>query len=133
MVDGVWFQPSDSLRFGYRAWSERQTGLVLKVQALRVNGTVLGLLAFFEVDLQSAVPLAPLLRNMQTTHGYQVVDVPMHKTSAARHGWVLRRSVPGFHPVHCHVHGPSPAAQKLNGATAAVHVLGRFCKRFIVH
>lgn len=117
MVDVVWFQPSDSLRFGCRIGSERQTRLVLKVQTLRVNGTVFDLLAFSEVDLQSAVPLPPVLRNMQTTHGCQVVDVPMHKTSAASHGWVLRRSLPGFHPVHCYDHGPSPAAQKLNGAT----------------
>ncbi len=58
MADVVWFQPSDSLRFGCRVGSERQSGLVPKLQALRVNGTVLGLLAFSEVDLQSTVPLA---------------------------------------------------------------------------
>lgn len=117
VADVVWFQPVDNLRFGCRIWSERQTGLVLKMQTLRVDSTVLEQVAFSEVNLQAVVPLAPLRRHMQDTHGYQVVDVPIHKTSAAEHGWMLCHSVPGFSPVHCYVHGASTAAGRLESAT----------------
>ena len=33
-ADVVWFEPRDALRFGYRFWSERASGLVLRVQTL---------------------------------------------------------------------------------------------------
>ena len=116
-ADVVWFKPSDSLRFGYRIWSERETGLVLKMQTLQDNGGVIEQVAFSEVDLQAVVPLAPMRRHMQATRGYQVVDVPLHKTSAVDHGWLLHASVPGFVPVHCYSHSASPASGSPSNAT----------------
>ena len=117
LADVVWLRPGDSLRFGHRIWSERDTGLVLKMQTLQADGAVLEQVAFSEVDLQAVVPLELLRRDMQATRGYRVVDVPMRKTSAAAHGWVLRQSVPGFVLVHCYAHNsPSPVSRSLTAA-----------------
>jgi sigma-E factor negative regulatory protein RseB len=50
-ADVVWFKPLDPLRFGYRIWSERESGLVVKMQTLAADGRVLEQAAFSELDL----------------------------------------------------------------------------------
>ena len=41
VADVVWFQPQDGMRFGYRIWSERTSGLAVKLQTLAPDGRVL--------------------------------------------------------------------------------------------
>ena len=48
-TDIVRLKPVDALRYGYRIWSERRTGLVLKMQTLDDGGKVLEQSAFSEV------------------------------------------------------------------------------------
>jgi sigma-E factor negative regulatory protein RseB len=102
MTDVVWLQPLDTLRFGYRLWSERETGLVVKLQTVGNEGRVLEQVAFSELDLQSPVRADQLERLMDTTAGYQVVASTVVKTTARAEGWVLRQPVAGFMPVSCY-------------------------------
>ena len=48
----VQLAPKDNLRFGYRIWSEKKSGLVVKVQTLDLEGNVLEQAAFSELVLQ---------------------------------------------------------------------------------
>jgi sigma-E factor negative regulatory protein RseB len=102
MADVVWFKPVDSLRFGYKLWSEQETGLVVKLQTLAPDGRVLEQAAFSELDLNAPVRVEQLSRLMDATVGYKVVAPEVVKTTAAAEGWALRQPVAGFVPVSCH-------------------------------
>lgn len=102
VADGVWFKPLDTLRFGYRLWSEQSTGLVVKLQTLDTDGRVLEQAAFSELDLDAPVRADQLMRLMDATAGYKVVDPEVVKTTAKAEGWTLRQPVAGFVPVSCH-------------------------------
>lgn len=102
VADVVWFKPVDSLRFGYKLWSERETGLVVKLQTLGASGRVLEQAAFSELDLNAPVRVEQLSRLMDATAGYKVVAPVVVKTTATAEGWVLRQPVAGFVPVSCH-------------------------------
>lgn len=102
VADVVWFKPLDTLRFGYRLWSEQGTGLVMKLQTLGPDGQVLEQAAFSELDLNASVRVDQLMRMMDATAGYKIVAPVVVKTTAEAQGWTLRQSVAGFVPVSCH-------------------------------
>ncbi|RQO82154.1 MucB/RseB C-terminal domain-containing protein [Acidovorax sp. FJL06] len=107
--DVVWFKPLDALRFGYRLWVERDTGLVVKLQTLALDGRVLEQAAFSELDLNAPVRVEQLSRLMDSTAGYKVVAPAVVKTTAQAEGWALRQPVAGFVPVSCHRRAVSAA------------------------
>jgi sigma-E factor negative regulatory protein RseB len=101
-ADGVQLLPQDSLRFGYRLWSERNTGLIVKLQTLDGAGRVLEQSAFSELQLDAPVSMDKLTQMMGNTAGYQVEKPEMVKISAATAGWAIRGAVPGFNSMSCH-------------------------------
>lgn len=108
-ADVVVFQPQDSLRFGYKVWSERSTGLAVKLQTLDARGQVLEQMVFSELQLDAPVAMDKLIRQMSSTQGYQVHKAALNKTTAAAEGWRLKTEVAGFQPVSCHTHGEAAA------------------------
>ena len=52
--------PKDALRFGYRIWSEKQSGLVVKLQTLGEQGALLEQVAFSELQLDAPVSMDKL-------------------------------------------------------------------------
>ena len=101
-ADVVEFSPNDKLRFGYRVWSERKTGLVLKTQTLDEGGRVLEQAAFSEVQLDPpAQGVRPYLQ-LPDTGGYRSRRIDRVKIDAADQGWVLRPVVAGFEPRACY-------------------------------
>ena len=97
------------LRFGYRRWSERETGLVVKLQTVDSEGRILEHAVFSELDLNAPVRVEQLSRWMDATAGYQVIAPAVVKTTAKAEGWVLRQPVAGFVPVSCHRRSVSAA------------------------
>jgi sigma-E factor negative regulatory protein RseB len=114
MADVVWFKPQDSLRFGYRLWSERDTGLVVKLQTLSGDGRVLEQAAFSELDLNASVRADQLSRMMDATEGFRVVAPAVVNTTARAEGWNLRQPVAGFVAVSCHRRPVSPSEKAQN-------------------
>lgn len=104
-ADVVQLLPRDGWRFGYRIWSEKQTGLVLKLQTLDSQGHVLEQQAFSELQLDAPVSRDKLTQMMRNTEGYKVERVQQHKTTATAEGWSFKPNVPGFKPVSCFRHG----------------------------
>lgn len=96
-----WLQPKDSLRYGYRVWSEKKTGLIIQLQTLDVNGKVLEQSAFSELQLGANVNVAKLTRS-GSTEGYRVVRPDLQKTTAEAQGWTLQKTVDGFKPTGCY-------------------------------
>ena len=98
----VLLQPKDSLRFGYRVWNERKSGLVVKLQTLDGDGKVVEQVAFSELQLDAPVSMAKLTQMMNNTDGYRIERPDVVKTTAAAEGWLLKNAVPGFKPMSCH-------------------------------
>ena len=101
-ADVVQLQPRDKLRFGYRIWSEKKSGLVVKLQTLDIDGRVLEQAAFSELQLDAPVRMDKLARLMTNTEGYRVEKPEMVKTTATAEGWELKTPVAGFKPMSCY-------------------------------
>jgi sigma-E factor negative regulatory protein RseB len=112
-ADVVQLSPRDQLRYGYRIWSEKKSGLVVKLQTLDTDGKVLEQAAFSELQLDAPVRMDKLAQMMLNTEGYRIETPELVKTTAAAEGWVLKTPVAGFQPVNCfkRLTGPSGAAQ----------------------
>ena len=112
LSDVVEIVPRDALRFGYRIWSERESGLVVKLQTTDFRGEVLEQLAFSELKLDAPVRMDKLKKQMKDTRGYEVFHPALLKTSAEAEGWTVKTMVAGFQPMSCHTReraDPSPA------------------------
>lgn len=102
MADMVEIVPRDEWRFGYRIWSEKKTGLIVKLQTLGAQGQVLEQVAFSELQLDAPVSMDKLARLMKDTRGYDVVKPALRKTTPQAEGWQLKEPIPGFSAMSCH-------------------------------
>ena len=101
-ADVVVLQPKDGWRFGYRVWSEKKSGLVVKLQTLEVDGRVVEQAAFSELQLDAPVSMAKLTQMMGNTEGYRVEKPELVKTTAIAEGWTMKSTVAGFKPMSCY-------------------------------
>ncbi|MEY2861996.1 MAG: hypothetical protein RL392_2454 [Pseudomonadota bacterium] len=113
-TDVVQLLPNDPLRYGYRVWSERKTGLVVQLQTLGADGRVIEQSAFSELQLDAPVSMAKLTHMMQATEGYRVEHQELQKTTPDAQGWAMRKEVAGFKPVGCYLR---PLATGSNAAS----------------
>jgi len=104
-ADVVWLAPRDALRFGYRLWMARPSGLVVKLQTLGLRGQVLEQAAFSQIDFEAPPTVPQLAAQMDELHGFRLLAVPLVKTTAREAGWQLRRPVAGFQPGDCYRRG----------------------------
>ncbi len=110
-ADIVQLQAKDGLRFGYRIWSEKSSGLLMKVQTLDVDGAVLEQSAFSELQMDAPVSVSKLMRMMDSTDGYRVDRPALIKTTAEAEGWAMKNPVAGFRPISCHKRPVADEAQ----------------------
>jgi sigma-E factor negative regulatory protein RseB len=101
-ADVVHLVPRDGLRFGYRVWSERRTGLVIALQTVDGDGRVVEQSAFSELQFNAPVKVKALQNMMADTAGYRVEKSELERTTASAEGWALREPVYGFRPVNCY-------------------------------
>ena len=100
--DVVLLIPKDSMRFGYRVWTEQKKGLVVKLQTLDSDGRVLEQAAFSELLMDAPVKMDKLLQMMGKVDGYRVEESALVKTTASAEGWRLSAPVAGFKPMSCY-------------------------------
>lgn len=113
MADVLHLVPKDQLRYGYRIWSEKKSGLVMKLQTLDLDQVVLEQAAFSELQLDAPVRADKLSQMMAATGGWRVEKADAVKCTASAEGWQLRAPVPGFKPVNCYKR-PGAAAPEGN-------------------
>ena len=94
--------PQDKLRFAYRIWTERRTGLLMKLQTLDGDGRVVEQSAFSELQLDAPIKVKTLAQMMHSTAGFRVEKAELERTTAAEEGWVLATPVTGFRPAGCY-------------------------------
>ena len=101
-TDVVHLAPKDSLRFGYRIWGEKKTGLVVKLQTVDAEGNVLEQAAFSELQLDAPVRIDKLSQMMAATDGWRIEKAEVVKTTAGAEGWQVKAAVAGFKPISCY-------------------------------
>jgi sigma-E factor negative regulatory protein RseB len=101
-ADVLQLAPRDGLRFGYRVWSERRSGLVVALQTIDGDDRVVEQSAFSELQFDAPVKTHALAQMMGNTAGYRIEKSALERTTAAAEGWSLREPVPGFKPVNCY-------------------------------
>lgn len=94
-------RPKDTLRFGYRLWSEKVSGLLLRADVLGDRGEVLETSAFSEVTIGTRPQPESVLQPMKRLDGYRVVRPVLVSTRLDSEGWSLRETAPGFRLVSC--------------------------------
>jgi len=98
-ADVVNIAPKDDLRFGYRIWSEKKSGLVVKLETLAADGSVLEQAAFSELQLDAPVRMDKLAQMMAVPPGWRLEKGEAVKTTAQAEGWALKAPVAGFKPM----------------------------------
>ncbi|MBC7547702.1 MAG: MucB/RseB C-terminal domain-containing protein [Polaromonas sp.] len=115
-ADIVTLLPKDTLRFGYRVWTERKRGLVVKLQTLDLEGKVLEQAAFSELQLDAPLRMDKLVETMGKVEGYRVEKPALVKTTASAEGWSVKLPVAGFKPISCYKRPAIPATGGLSVA-----------------
>jgi sigma-E factor negative regulatory protein RseB len=94
--------PRDNLRFGYRIWSEKKSGLVVKLQTLDADGQVIEQAAFSELQLDAPVKMDKLAQMMASTDGYKVEKGRSGQDHGRGRGLGAATPVAGFKPMGCY-------------------------------
>ncbi len=94
-------KPRDSYRYGYRLWSEKVSGLLLRADVLGDRGEVLETSAFSDVVIGVRPQPESVLQPMRRLDGYRVVRPVLTPTKLEAEGWSLRDGAPGFRQVSC--------------------------------
>lgn len=114
----VSLKPLDGWRYGHRIWSEKNTGLVVKMQTLDAQDKVLEQVAFTDLQLNAKVSMQALAQAMdpENLQNYHVVQPHARATTAQDEGWRIQEPVPGFQSMGCHsrAEGPARHAQPLH-------------------
>ncbi|MBX3606792.1 MAG: MucB/RseB C-terminal domain-containing protein [Piscinibacter sp.] len=92
--------PKDKMRYGFRLWSERSSGLLLRADVLAASGEVLESSAFSEVSIGIRAQPDSVLLPMRRLDGFRVVRSELEPTRLEDEGWVLSQAVPGFRLVN---------------------------------
>jgi len=100
-TDVIQLMPRDAMRFGYRVWTEKRTGLLTKLQTVDSDGKVVEQSAFSELQLDAPVKVQTLSQMMATPAGYRLEKAQVERTTPQAEGWTLKNPVPGFKPTSC--------------------------------
>jgi sigma-E factor negative regulatory protein RseB len=81
-------EPRDQLRYAYRLWLDRTTGLLLRAQTLNERREVIEQIAFSDVRIGDRIDRSAL-KPAWATDGWSVVRSDYRPTDLARQGWIV--------------------------------------------
>jgi sigma-E factor negative regulatory protein RseB len=119
-ADVLLLRPKDKLRYGYRLWADRETGLLLRVEVLGERDEVLESSAFSDVTIGIKAQPDSVLLPMKKLDGYRVVRPTLTPIRLDAEGWKLRQAVPGFEQVSCVMRPLGGVAEDDRDATTQV-------------
>jgi sigma-E factor negative regulatory protein RseB len=100
-ADVLTVTPRDGYRYGYRLWSDKASGLLLRADVLTDRGDVLETSAFSDVVIGVASQPETVLQPMHRLEGYRVVQPVLRPTRLEVEGWAMQHVAPGFRQVSC--------------------------------
>jgi sigma-E factor negative regulatory protein RseB len=87
-AQSVALEPRDNLRYAYRLWLDRTTGLLLRAQTLNERREVIEQIGFSDVRIGERIDRTAL-KPAWATDGWSVVRSDYRKTDLARQGWIV--------------------------------------------
>jgi sigma-E factor negative regulatory protein RseB len=93
--------PKDNLRYGYRLWVDKDTGLLLRVEVLNERIEVIESSTFSDLSVGVKAQPESVLLPMNRLAGYRVLRPMMTPARLDAEGWALRQGVRGFEQVSC--------------------------------
>ena len=94
-------KPKDAYRYGYRLWSEKGSGLLLRADVLGERGDVLETSAFSDLSIGIRSQPESVLQPMKKLDGFRVLRPILRPTRLELQGWAMREVAPGFRQVSC--------------------------------
>lgn len=92
-------RPRDAVRYGYRLWADRASGLLLRAEVIGEGGEILETAAFSDVTIGVRSQPETVLSAMRRLDGYRVVRPSLTPTRLEDAGWTMRRIASGFRQV----------------------------------
>lgn len=81
-------EPRDNLRYAYRLWLDRATGLLLRAQTLNERREVIEQIAFSDVRIGERIDRSAL-KSPWATDGWSVVRSEYRPADLAKQGWIV--------------------------------------------
>lgn len=95
----VMLEPRDKLRYGYRLWSDQETGLLVKAQTLNEQGEVIEQVAFTELTLTNDIDKSKIQPSYAATEGWHTEKFEVAQTNLSTAGWSVPLPLPGFRKI----------------------------------
>jgi sigma-E factor negative regulatory protein RseB len=86
-------EPKDNLRYGYKLWAEKSSGLLLRAQTLNEKREVVEQIAFTQI-LIGNVDRSRVKPSITNTNGWHIENAVMSQISLS--GWSVKALPPGF-------------------------------------
>lgn len=95
-AQAIVLEPRDKLRYGYRLWAERVTGLLLRAQTLNEKGEAVEQITFTQLSIGN-IDKSQVRPSFQNTRGWHVENAVMHQIDLS--GWTVRGIPAGFRKI----------------------------------
>lgn len=92
----VMLEPRDNLRYGYKLWAEKNSGLLLRAQTLNEKGEVVEQISFTQIEIGKIHP-SRVKPSITDTQGWHVENAVMRQVSLP--GWSVKAMPPGFRKI----------------------------------
>jgi len=89
-------EPRDRMRYGYKLWAEKGSGLLLRLQTLNQDGEVIEQVAFTQLKL-GGIDRQQVRPSHTSTAGWRMEQAVTASASAS--GWEVRDLPPGFRKI----------------------------------
>jgi sigma-E factor negative regulatory protein RseB len=89
-------EPKDKLRYGYKLWAEKSTGLLLKAQTVNEKNDVVEQIAFTQIVIGHVEP-NQAKTSFKNTHGWRVENAVMSEADLSN--WTVKAMPSGFKKV----------------------------------
>ena len=89
----VVLEPNDKLRYGYKLWSEKSTGLLLRAQTLNEKNEVVEQIAFTQIVIGN-IDRIRVKSSFASTNDWRVENAVLSQVNLS--GWTVKAIPPGF-------------------------------------
>ena len=91
----VLLTPKDNLRYGYRLYADRESGMLVRAETIDAAGNQIEQFRFTQLTIGKVTPA--MVRSRHETGAWRVEDTDA--APAPLLGWTLKSELPGFHKV----------------------------------
>lgn len=95
-AQAILLEPKDKLRYGYKLWADKASGLLLRAQTLNDKGETVEQIAFTQISIGDA-DRSRVRPSFPNTDGWRVENTLMSQVNLS--GWTVKALPPGFRKV----------------------------------